>query len=223
MKKIKLNTEICPILSVNTYNSLLEIPTNHIENDIEQLKDAGVEIPPLIELDTIHNYEKYGNDLAQYALQQIVNHAEENKDKIPFKLKFYKEVCFYSPEEYNFRGDAFDFYIQVNNQWHKDFIRYIKRENLWEKFKEHCKRFDSCSGFISFYPIPALCDSPTAYFDRMTDINEDYYISLVISFLIGFDDSEQYCFEIDWGEYICDKHEDYCYNNTINELYDKHF
>ena len=220
MKKIKLNTDICPILNISTYNTLLEIPDSYIENDCEEIKQNGGEVPNDIWTSTVYNNELYRKDLANFALQHIVNHVNEMDDgSIPFKLKFYKETKFYSPKEYNFTGDGMDFFVQVPNKWYNNFVKFVNKENKWEEFKTHCNKFASCDGFISFYPIPTYWDTAKTFFEEMGE-KEDYYLSLVLSFLIQID-YQSFCY--DWME-ECNSGDlqKYVSNEIVDALYNQY-
>lgn len=87
------------------------------------------------------DYTKYYNDAAKYCCDFIERELKPFVNSVKFE-------CVNSREEYNFYNDSIHCIIDVNVNACK---KYIK--NNFTEFEKYIKeRYNSCSGFHSFYP-----------------------------------------------------------------------
>ena len=153
---LKLNTDICPIVKIGTYQTTLspdfifesewdEWERAHkngrvTDEELEQLKEAawmGFDI------------KKYIDALGAHALHHIGEFLKDVSGFVKVKLAS-KDYSTYSPKEYNFRTDGMEYYIEVE-QSEIDRLARELMEN-WEFIEWIYDTYKSRPGFMSFMP-----------------------------------------------------------------------
>lgn len=120
--KIKVNTDILPIINVDMYWSGIQ---SILPNDIK--------------------WEEFEKEVSIVACDKI----NEILCDTGFDMKV-SEPKLYSPKEYNYSGDELDFVLEYNIQDIVDiYIEIINNNDFWKWIKE---RYSSYNGFVSFMP-----------------------------------------------------------------------
>lgn len=145
--KIKLTSELLPILDVGMYQTLLD-PENLFGYIIETLDEDNRE-----EVD--FDFESYVRDVSQLARRMITEELHQATRKYGVNTVTVGEIV--RPATYNFTSD----YIEINLHVSDDFCQNLREQiDEWRKIPNWEKEANvmihdswaSCSGFISWMP-----------------------------------------------------------------------
>ena len=153
---LELNTDICPIVRVGTYQTTLS-PDFIFESEWyewdkahEEGRITKEELEQLKEVAWMgFDFKKYLNTLGKYALDEIEEFLKDISGFVNVKLAS-KEYSTYSPKEYNYRTDGMKFYVEVE-QSEIDWLYWLTTDNkeflgwIYDTYK-------SRPGFISSMP-----------------------------------------------------------------------
>jgi len=191
--KIKLNTNLCPIINVAMYNSCLSLDSRlagtdynmkHSENTTQEERDYycandGCDI------------DRYKKDIADIAIEHIKAFFDDIRHIIDVKVG--NDMSIWSPRWYNFANDELDFEIEIEQPVVDKIIADVQDN---DKFFQWARdEYHSYDGFISF--MPYWCDE---YMDAIKNMNsQDFdralsmYFMWLLTRVVNMMDAEEYC------------------------------
>lgn len=217
---IKLNTDICPIISVGMYGTMLEPETESLEYEItdskeltEEEKDKAIKL-----ISDNFNMERYKEHLRETAvefLQQCFDDYDGNnytEEKLGIKII---SSGIYSPREYNYRNDELDFEIVIRDDIVAQiiimlYIDPIIKDGFFNKMEVS---FGSYCGFISSMPI-----RQKEYIEALTGKDIERAIAMFLYFLLYEED-----FQNDFNSRVIEGYNEYEYidSDEFFEIYNK--
>jgi len=160
METLNLNTEVCPLVCISTYGTVLscdgddESEEQYID---EQLEDLYPDLSDDLRQKCKDWIFGYTFDFPAYLTalgKQGLNWIE--REYLPILKANFPSVqgvqCegVWSPKEYNFRGDSLDFTLEYEGDLKAEIGAFVSRNK--EAFFKWSEKYCYCDGFISFMP-----------------------------------------------------------------------
>ena len=211
-----MNTGIWKCLNFSMYNTSLEMNTDYIEWDMDELRSVDM-LPEDFDPweDIVFETEKYKTDLAKFGMNYINEQLKEKfQDKeLPFEIVI-QNAKIWSPKYYNFQGDELDFEMVVPNNYLDILEKIVNENNCYIYFRKEKGSYD---GFHSFFPMPSDNMPVKEYLDMCIKDNKiEYVIGAVLESIgITFNQND---FENDWQDEL-GNHDSYAYSPKLQELY----
>jgi len=185
--KLELNTDICPIININTYGGTFSVSDRSEGLDYEVDESKGLsneEKEYYSDHCTDFDFDRYMNDLARMGIKYIWSFFDDIKHIVKVKLnEDYIKV--YSPRYYNFETDYMYFEIDIEESE----IEKIKNNvlEISDEFFTWAEKYKSRDGFISYMPhykdewIKAIDGKDieraiAMYFTYILESNEDMWV-----------------------------------------------
>lgn len=183
---LELNTGICPLVNVNTYNSLLEPELRDEVSDLVEHHGCSEEAADRY-LDRFwmrFDHKAYLEGVCKIAVDEMNKFFLKDSDAAGLRrvksLEGFELVSAYSPREYNFSGDELNFKLMGDEDAIIEeclAIATLEKDNILEFI---CK-WQSRDGFISFMPY-----TEDNFFEALTTRNDDTEraVAMVLDYLV---------------------------------------
>ena len=179
---LKLNTTICPIVCIGTYQTFLS-PDYIYERDCCEYDHAfNKGLISEDELDYLHeasykyfDFMNYLNTIGQYALNEISEFFDDINHFLKIKLAN-QSYEVYSPREYNFQTDGMDYFVEIDEREIDNLGTRLKGNNKFLTWIYDSYR--TKSGFISFMPY-----TEEMFFDALAGKDIERALSM---YLMGY-------------------------------------
>jgi hypothetical protein len=140
--RIKMNTDILPLLNVGTYGYFDAVEDNAEEMYVYNEEESGHKV-------TEEELENFRSEWCKEFKQVCVDKGKIIIEELTGFKVF--DVEFYSPHYYNYSNDCLDFELEIPDSTKETLIGLLKDEEYW-KWVERIPEYHSRSGFISSFP-----------------------------------------------------------------------
>lgn len=171
--KIKLNTNLCPIVNVGMYDSYISLGSRLEDTDynVERSDNITEEEKNYYYENGDCDTERYKKDVAEIAIKHIKVFFDDIRHII--SVKVCDEANIDSPRWYNYRTDELDFEIEIEDSEINKIIEAVQDVEAGTGFFEWAyDTYKSYDGFISFMPyrkdefMEGIQDPNSSDFDR---------------------------------------------------------
>ena len=149
--RIKLNTDLLPVVSVGMYESSLSMDSMFDEEFCRMHSSESLTEDEKKRFYIIVDSNEYADVVEKYGLEALGDFFRDIREHEGLDITLADEEAeLYSPKEYNFRTDELEFTIELSEATFGKIISLaLENDEFWKWAK---KRYRSYDGFICFMP-----------------------------------------------------------------------